>query len=68
MSARPLAQPPSTGAGTHAWRGDHPWRVVLVVLAVLVLVLGVVAIGVVASMSGLVSDVWRAATSVFDQP
>jgi hypothetical protein len=40
---------------------------VLIVLIGLVVVLGCVAIGVVAAASGLVSDVWDAATSVFDR-
>jgi hypothetical protein len=69
MAAHRIGDPVGTAdpAGS-APPEDHPWRVVLLVLVGLVVVLGLIAIGVVAASSGMITDIWNAMTSVFHQP
>jgi len=68
MSARPIAAQRGPLPVPAPSRAAHPWPVVLHVLTGLVVLLGVGTVAVVASSAGLVSDVGRAATSLFGQP
>jgi hypothetical protein len=67
MAAHRIGEPVESSPPSVAPQ-DHSWRVVLAVLLALVVVLGVVAVAVVAASSGLVSEVWDAMTSVLHQP
>jgi hypothetical protein len=66
MAVRPTGGLSASGADSLPPE-DHPWRVVLLVIAGLVVVLSVVALLVVVWMSGLVTDIWQVMTSVLEQ-